>query len=135
MPDWTIVILQSYGLAGVVIAALSAAVYLQYKNAFEVNNNRLSERDVLIKALESNTTAIRENAKATDNRNAITQELSDAIAKQATAFDLFLQKAQFQQDGLKENIKDQKAVIEALAESNRINSGILTDVRNKLSNI
>lgn len=135
MPDWVIVILQGYGLAGIVIAALSTAVYVQYKNAFEVNNNRLSERDVLIKALESNTTAIRENAKATENRNSITQDLASAITKQAAAFDLFLQKAEFQQESLKENIRDQKAVIEALAESNRINTGILTDVRNKLSNI
>lgn len=135
MPDWIIIILQGYGLAGIVIAALAIAVYQQFKNSTEVNNNRLSERDVLIKALESNTTAIRENARATEARNTITQDLASAITKQATAFEMFLQKAEFQQENLKDNVRDQKAVIEAVSESIRIHTGILTDIRNKMATL
>lgn len=135
MPDWVIIILQGYGLAGIVIAALAIAVYQQFKNSTEVNNNRLSERDVLIKALESNTTAIRENARATEARNTITQDLASAITKQATAFEMFLQKAEFQQENLKDNVRDQKAVIEAVSESIRIHTGILTDIRNKMATL
>jgi hypothetical protein len=129
MPDWFVTILQGYGLAGVVIAALGFAVWQQSKNAFEVNNARLSERDVLIKALESNTTAIRENAKVTEQRNQVTQDLAEAISKQAGAFDIFLQKSDFSQSNMKDTLQGQLKALEAFSESNRVNSGILRDVR------
>jgi 7-cyano-7-deazaguanine synthase in queuosine biosynthesis len=127
--DWMIPILQSYGLAGVVIAALGITVWQQNKNAFEVNNHRLAERDVLIKALEANTTAIRENAKVTEARNQVTQDLADAISKQAGAFDIFLQKTEFNQANFKDAQQAQGKALEAFSESNRVNSGILRDIR------
>lgn len=129
MPDWFVTVLQGYGLAGVVIAALGYAVWQQSKNAFEVNNHRLAERDVLIKALEANTTAIRENAKVTEARNQVTQDLAEAIGKQAGAFDLFLQKSEFNQTNMKDSIQAQSKVLEAFSESSRVNSGILRDIR------
>lgn len=129
MPDWFVTVLQGYGLAGVVIAALGYAVYHQNKNATEVNNHRLGERDVLIKALEANTTAIKENAKVTEARNIVTEALADAISKQAGAFDVFLQKTEFHQATMKEAVQKQAQVIEAFSESNRVNTGVLRDVR------
>lgn len=129
MPDWVITVLQQYGLAGVVIAALAYTVYQQNRNAIQVNNYRLGERDVLIKALESNTTAIRENAKVTEARNIVTQDLADAISKQAGAFDVFLQKTEFHQSNIKDALADQGKVLSAFSESNRVNTGILRDVR------
>lgn len=132
--EWITQILQGYGLQGVVIFALGYTVWWQNKNSVEVNNNRLSERDVLIKALEGNTTALRENAKATENGNEITQDLADAIAKQVAAFEMFLVKSEIQQGSMKEAINKQDFVINALAEANRTNTGILTDIRNKVAN-
>lgn len=133
MPDWFVTILQGYGLAGVVIAALGYAVYQQHKNATDVNNSRLSERDVLIKALESNTTAIKENAKVTEERNEVTQALAESIAKQAGVFEMFVQKMEMHQENLREKLADQKLIIDALAESNRVNTGILRDVRDHIA--
>lgn len=129
MPEWVVTILQSYGLAGVVIAALAYTVFQQNKTASQVNNYRLAERDVLIKALESNTTAIRENARVTEARNIVTQDLADAISKQAGAFDIFLQKTEFHQANVRESLSDQAKVFAAFSESNRVNTGILRDVR------
>ncbi len=132
MPDWVITILQSYGLAGVVIAALAFDNYQQRKSASEVNNHRLSERDVLIKALESNTTAIRENARVTEARNIVTQDLAEAISKQAGAFDVFLQKTEFHQSTMKDQMQAQNKLFEAFSESNRVNTGTLRDIRDHI---
>jgi hypothetical protein len=129
VPDWVVTILQGYGLAGVVIAALAIAVWTQNKNAVEVNNARLSERDVLIKALEANTTAIRENARVTEARNIVTQDLAEAISKQAGAFDVFLQKTEFHQTNIKDQMQAQNKLFEAFSESNRVNTGTLRDIR------
>jgi hypothetical protein len=127
--EWAVDILKSYGLAGVVIAGLAYAVRWLIKSANEVNNSRLGERDVLIKTIEANTTAIKENAKVTEARNAVTQDLAAAIVKQAGAFEVFIQKTEFYQESLKEKVQDQKLTIDALAESNRVNTGILRDIR------
>lgn len=127
--DWFIPILQQYGLAGVVIFSLGFVVWKQNRDAFEVNNSRLGERDVLIKALEANTTAIQENAKVTEQRNQVTQDLSEAISKQAGALDLFLQKSEFNQTTMRETVQVQTKVFSEFSESIRVNSGIVRDVR------
>jgi hypothetical protein len=131
--EWVVDILKSYGLAGVVIAGLAYAVRWLIKSSNEVNNSRLGERDILIKALEANTTAIKENAKVTEARNIVTQDLAAAITKQAGAFEVFIQKTEFYQEALKEKVQDQKLTIEAIAESNRVNTGILRDVRDHIA--
>jgi hypothetical protein len=130
--EWFVPILQGYGLAGVVIFSLGFVVWKQNRDAFEVNNSRLGERDDLIKALEANTTAIRENAKVTEQRNLVTQDLADAISKQAGAFDIFLQKSEFNQANMKDSIQAQAKVLEAFSESSRVNSGILRDIRDHI---
>lgn len=130
--DWFVPILQQYGLAGVVIAALGYRVYRQDKTASEVNEARLKDSVVLVNALNANTQATLENAKATSERNAVTQDLAEAIAKQAGAFDVFLQKADFHQNNAKDTLQVQAKALEAFAESNRVNSGILRDIRDRI---
>lgn len=127
--EWFVPVLQGYGLAGVVIFSLGYVVWKQNRDAFEVNNHRLAERDNLIRALENNTTAIRENAKVTEARNAVTQELADAITKQAGAFDVFFQKQDFHQATTKDSLQAQTKALEAFSESSRTNYGILRDIR------
>lgn len=131
-PGWIVTILQQYGLIGVVCFILGFIVYVMYKSSVEVNNSRLGERDVLIKTIESNTQAARENTKATEERNTVTKALADAIASQAGAFQLFVQKMEMQNDQIKERLSDQKLVIDALSQSNTVNTGILRDIQRKV---
>lgn len=132
-PGWFVTILQGYGLAGIVIFVLGWIVFFMYRSSLDVNNSRLGERDVLIKALESNTTAIRENAHATENRNSITQDLAEAIGKQAGAFDLFIQKTELQNESFREKMRDMVATVDAMSEASRVNTGILKDVRDTVT--
>lgn len=129
MPDWVVAILQSYGLAGVVIAGLVTVVVVQYRSSSTINVGRLGEREILIKALEANTSAIRDNAKATDDRNKVTEQLADAIDRLASAFEMFSSKAEMNQQSLREKFADQKMVVDAMAESGRTNTGVLRDIR------
>jgi hypothetical protein len=130
--DWIIPILQQHGLAGVVIAVLGYRVYRQDKIIVELNESRLKDSVVVVNALNANTNATLENAKATSERNGVTQDLAEAIAKQAGAFDVFLQKADFHQNNAKDILQVQAKALEAFAESNRVNSGYLRDIRDHI---
>ena len=127
--EWIIGILQTHGLAGVVIFSLAAVVIKQNRDSTEVNNHRLGERDVLIKALEANTTAIRDNARVTEQRNVVTQELAEAISKQAGAFDVFLQKVEFHQSTIRDTLSVHAQALDGFSASNRVNSGLLRDIQ------
>lgn len=131
-PTWIVSILQNYGLAGVVIFVLAFICYLTYKNSIEVNNSRLGERDVLIKTIESNTQAAKDNTKATEDRNVVTKALADAISAQAGAFQLFVQKMEMQNDTIREKLGDQKMVIDAVSQSNSVMAGMLRDMQRML---
>lgn len=131
-PTWIVSILQNYGLAGVVIFVLAFICYLMYKNSIEVNNSRLGERDVLIKTIESNTQAAKDNTKATEDRNVVTKALADAISAQAGAFQLFVQKMEMQNDTIREKLGDQKMVIDAVSQSNSVMAGMLRDMQRML---
>lgn len=132
MMEWIVGILQTHGLAGVVIFALGVAVVHLYRESNKVMKYRLAERDTLLGALNANTAATLENAKATQARNDVTQDLAEAITKQAGILDVFLQKTEFHQDTIKDSLQAQNNVFKEFSESNRINSGILRDVRDHI---
>lgn len=129
MEDWIKTILQGYGLAGLVIMILGWAVYQMYKNAQKVTKERLADIPVLVKALENNTQATRDNAQAILARNSVTEELTRAIDRQAVAFQLFTQKYEIQIEDLKNKVTEYKMVIDSLAEASRNNTGVLRDIR------
>lgn len=135
MPDWVVTILQSHGLAGLVIVALGYAVMYQHSFGVKVNESRLSEKELLIKTIEANTSAVRENARATEERNRVTEHLADAIEKLATAFEVFALKAETHHENVREKLSDQKLVIDSVAEASRTNTGVIRDLRSLLERI
>lgn len=135
MPDWALTILQSYGLAGIVILALGYVVVYQNKSVTKLNDDRWDEKEILIKALESNTAAIKDNARATEERNRVTEQLAEAIEKLATAFEMFSHKTEMHNENVRERLADQKLVIDSVAEASRTNTGVIRDVRNILERL
>lgn len=116
------------------ITVLGTAVGIQWRQANKVYGYRLAERDTLNKALTDSTTAINSMIKATDERNRVTDELADAIGSQASAFDRLNDRQQMQHEVLKDEVQRQGMVISAASEATRINTGILTDIRNYIQN-
>lgn len=131
-PSWIVNILQNYGLAGVVIFVLGLIVWVMYKSSVEVNNARLGERDILIKAIEANTQAARENAKATEDSNVVNKALADAITAQAATAQLFMQKIEMNNDSIKEKLADIKLVIDAMSQATLVANGTLRDIQRKV---
>lgn len=134
MDEIVMKVLSAYGLAGVVIAALGLTVMRLWKDNSKVTDARLNDQIVLIKALENNTQATKENAAAIVSRNLVTESLSKAIEHQATMLELFMQKTDMQNGDTKDRLLEYKLVIDSFAESNRVNTGILKDVRDMLGN-
>jgi len=127
-------------LMSTAILGLSGAVALQWKHANKVYGYRLAERDTLKDALNGNTKALADMTRATEDRNRATEELAEAIDKLAQAFERMNDRLMMQHDVMKEQgkdqasaIKDQVEVISSLADAMRVNTGMLTEVRNALS--
>ncbi len=112
------------------VAALSGAVVFQWRQANQINGLRLKERDALNKALSDNTAAINGMTRATEERNRVTQELADAIALQASAFERVNDRVGFYHEDNKEKLSDIRKVVESMAEAVRVNTGMVTEVRN-----
>lgn len=137
MSEFVTATLKGMGAAGAAISvlltacgALAGAVVFQWKQANKVYGFRLAERDTLNKALTDNTKAIEGMTRATEERNQVTQELADAIAKQAAAFERVNDRVGFYHEDNKEKLTDLRKVTEAMAEAVRTNTGMVTEVRN-----
>lgn len=133
MEQFILNVLSGYGLAGVVILGLGWAVLQQWRSANKINESRLGERDVLIQALQNNTQATKDNAAAIASRNEVTEELSKTIEKQALIIELFMQKIEIHDTGLKEKMSDFKLTIDSIAEASRVNTGVLREVRDRVT--
>lgn len=128
------------GMLVTAIGALATAVGLQWKQANKVYGYRLAERDTLRDALNGATKAQEAHTRATEERNRVTEELADAMRALAAAFDRLNERLTMQHDHHKEHDRDHLRLIEAqtatigsLAEALRVNTGIVTDIRNHLS--
>lgn len=129
--------LRGMGLAGAVIIVLmfavaslvTAIVYMQ-RHANKVYGYRLAERDTINKALTDSTNALSSMLGGIKDRNDITEELSEIIAKQAQGFEVLSERVRMQYDWLKEEHIRLNMVVTALSESQRQIVAMLTDVRN-----
>lgn len=137
MPEFVVSILKSMGAAGAAISILLTAISILgtvitilFKQNNAHNKARLAEREVLIKLVESSNSAFNKNSEATEERNKVTQELADAIAKQAQAFELVNQRVGFYHEANTEKLKDMREVVASGADAMRVNTGMLTEVRN-----
>ena len=129
--------LKSMGASGAAISVLmtsvtacvTAIVFLFRQNS-KLNAERRAENATVIKLIESNNTALKSVADSTDERNKVTQELADAIKTQAGAFEMVNQRIEFYHSGNVEKLKDLRDVVAAQADALRVNTGMVTDVRN-----
>lgn len=122
-----------YVLLATVVALAGVVVFLfrQISNLnTQLNAERRSESAVVIKLIESNNTALNKFADSTDERNKVTQDLADAINAQAAAFEMVNQRVGFYHEANTEKLKDMRDVVAAGAEAVRVNTGMVTEVRN-----
>ncbi|GAC1325883.1 MAG: hypothetical protein NVSMB28_21250 [Collimonas sp.] len=94
LPEWIFESLKNSGGAGAIIAVLMAVIVTlsevirrMYNTANEVYGYRLAERDVLNKALTDNSAVLAALNRAIEQRNNISDELTDAIKIQTLAFE------------------------------------------------
>lgn len=137
MSEFVTSTLKDMGAAGAAISVLLtavtgcvAAIVVLWKQNNTHNKDRAAEREVLINLIAANNTALNKNSEATEERNKVTQELADAIAKQASAFEMVNQRVGFYHEANTEKLKDLREVVASGAEAVRVNTGMVTEVRN-----
>jgi molecular chaperone GrpE (heat shock protein) len=112
------------------IGALATAVVWLFRANGRLHVERRAESGALIKVIESNNSALNKNSAATEERNKITAELADAIAKLAAAFELVTQRVDFHHEDNKEKLKDLIQSFTSVADAIRGNTAVVSDVRN-----
>lgn len=140
--DWVTEILKTNGLAGAFIAVLLTTVGILWRRLIskdrkieELHAERAREREQLVRLAESaNTTGV-VTANATERRNEIIAELGRALSSQANAVERYEDRVTSQSKMIDENLRDFKHVVDAFGESNRVNSGLLAEVRNALGTL
>jgi hypothetical protein len=139
MDAWIIDILKSYGLAGVVIFGLVGVVIRQSgtikgKDAdlTALHAQRAAEREKLAELLAGVQEAQRITAEVTAKRNEIMEDWAMAMVTQANANDRLGDKVANQAEMFKQKLGDFKHVVDSFGESNRVVTGILSEIRNLL---
>jgi hypothetical protein len=142
MSEFVSGVLKELGAAGAAISVLmttigvlgGAIVVLDRRNkssADATNKARMAEREIMIKMLEASNTAINRSSEASEQRNEVTQQLADAIKSQATVFAIVNERVSLYHADNKEKLKDVSDVVGAMADALRVNTGVVTEVRNQ----
>lgn len=113
-----------------VISALSTAIVIMYRHANKVTGYRLAERDILTTALHESKNAMNSMLLATQERNNITDDLSDVIKEQAAIFNQVSDRIRMHYEGLREDSNRISMVLGSVAESMLVLTGVATDSRN-----
>lgn len=100
-------------LAG--IAALGGANVWQWKEANTVAKARLTERDVLNKALSDANAALKELNETSQRRNDITEKLGDLISQVSVALKLLSERLELQHEHTNKDLEKAIEVVEAMA--------------------
>jgi len=131
--------LKSMGIAGAIIIVLMGVITLlggiiaiQWKHANKVYGYRLAERDTLNAALNESKTAVAAMAVASKERNDITDEMAEVIAKQAHSFDALSDRIRMHYERLIDDNTRLNFVVSSLSESARIIVGQSTDIKTKI---
>ncbi len=131
-PDWILTIIKESGAAGAIIFVLCGIIVLQYRTNEKMNTKRFDEREALMKLTRDTAEAIKENSKATEERNEVTQELADALAKLSATSERFSDKIEMQTEMIKDKLNGQAMAIDAMAGAIRALDGVATEIRNYL---
>lgn len=128
------------GMMATAIVALSTAVGVQWKSANKVYGQRIAERDDYRDTLNANTKAVENFVRTSEQRNQITEELAAAVAKLAAVFERLNDRLEMQHDWVKENARDRIRdnddmikTVASMADAVRVNTGMVTDVRDHLA--
>lgn len=139
MDGWVAETLKANGLAGVMIFLLVGAVIALWqmnkskdRQLKELHAQRAIERETLVRLLEGANTAATVTANATEQRNEIMDDLGKALTSQANAVERYDDRVKGQAEMLKEKFSDFRHVVDSFGESNRVISGILSDIRNAI---
>lgn len=142
MEGWVVDILKTYGLAGVVIFALAGVCILLWRRIGEkdvelakLNTERAEERETLVKLIEVGNGAALLRASAAEKQNVVLGDLGGAITSQANAIERHHDRVDGQAEMLKEKFADFRHVIDSFGESNRVISGLISDVRSALTRL
>lgn len=136
MPTWVEKTLEGMGVAGAIIFVLLLTVMglvayiktLQTK-ADKVYGYRLAERDDLNKTLTNTAKVLEDVIEASEERNALTEQQADLIAKQAQAFELLKVTILSQYDNIREHNSASYTAVAAMAEAIRTLSSMLIENR------
>ena len=132
MSDWAVDILKSYGLAGVVIVALGLTVIYLYRSNVAQSAARLADNDRLHKLAADTTTALDKVARASEERNLITEELAASIDSQGIAYTRLADRVEFHQSQVKDEVQRHGLVISAVSQAVQVMAGTLRDVQTAL---
>lgn len=129
--------LKSQGLAGAIIITLMGvitllvgAIVLMWRHSNKVYSYRLAERDTLNNALNESKNSIATMMAVSKERNEITDELADVIAKQAAIFEQLSDRIRMHYERLVDDNSRLSLVVTAISEAMRQVVAISTDNRN-----
>jgi F0F1-type ATP synthase membrane subunit b/b' len=128
------------GMMGTAVVALASAVGFQWKQANKVYGYRLKERDDLRDALNAATKSQEAATRSAEERNRVTQELAEAMRELANSIENLQQRLAMQHEHARDQSREQARSIDdnvkaigGLADALRVNTGVVTDIRNHLS--
>jgi hypothetical protein len=113
LPGAIIIVLMS------IVAVMGTAIGLMWKHSNKVYGYRLAERDVLNKALTDASAVLAGLAKASDERNDLTEEQAELIEKQGQAFELLKVTILAQYETIKRNQDGAAQSVTSLADAVR----------------
>lgn len=136
MPAWIEKILESMGIAGAIIFVLLLAVsglvaYIKslHTKADKVYGYRLAERDTLNKTLSDTAKVLEDVLEQVEERNVLTEQQAELIAKQAQAFELLKVTVISQYDHLREHNNGSAQVVASMADAIRTLSSMVIENR------
>jgi len=136
MPEWIVGLLKEMGIEGGIIFVLMGVVTIMaevirrlLQHASKVYSYRLTERDTLNKALTDTARVLADMLEATRDRNDLTEDQADLIAKQSQAFEVLKVTILGQYDNIRSNNTAVAQSVTAMAEAIRALTSLVNDNR------
>lgn len=114
-----------------VVTAMGTAIAFMWKHSNKVYGYRLTERDVLNKALTDTGGVLASLAKASEERNDLTEEQAELIEKQGQAFELLKITILSQYETIRTNHAATAQTIGSLADAVRQLTSMVQENRNQ----
>lgn len=117
-------------LLTIVVPSLVAAVIFLFKKIMSMNDARVAERDQFANLVASNSAALNKNAEAILRQSTVQEKLADAIEAFSVDTRMTNDRVNLYHSDNKDKLKDLDQVVGSMAEAVRVNTGIVTEVRN-----